>query len=159
MIVQFLRCAGYTHQEATTYCYFNKEEIIPPFGVSARHMLRTIGTEWGRDCIGPTVWIDTWEARASHFLNTLGGASTIIVDDVRFPNEADAIQRLGGRLWYIDRPGIDVSTATHASDNALSDYSYFSQYLINDGTPLDLLRTALQHLGLPEPAGLAPSLT
>ena len=33
-----------------------KEEEIPGFGCTTRHVMQTIGTEWGRKCVGGDVW-------------------------------------------------------------------------------------------------------
>ena len=34
------------------------------------------------------------------------GQVDVAFDDVRFPNEAEMIRRLGGELWLVDRPGV-----------------------------------------------------
>lgn len=48
-------------------------------------------------------------------------ASPVVITDVRYPNEADAIRDAGGILVRIVRPGVDDGD-THASETALGDY-------------------------------------
>lgn len=88
------------------------KEIPTPFlnGKTPRHAMQTLGTEWGRDCIDPDLWVDTEIARLSRNL-TRG----VVFDDVRYPNEALAIRKLGGKLWQVDRPGLP-DTDEHDSE-------------------------------------------
>ena len=88
-----------------------KEEPCERFGGSTpRHMMQTIGTEWGRNCVHPNLWVMAWEA-------SLPKNRDVVVDDVRFANEAQAIKRLGGTLVFIDRPGVAIGA--HASEQQL----------------------------------------
>lgn len=94
-----------------------KEEKIAEIGVSPRQMMQTLGTEWGRSCIHPELWIMV-AAGAVEQQQKLG--RDVVIDDVRFPNEAEMIRRLGGELWLVDRPGV-VYEGEHASEGALAD--------------------------------------
>lgn len=51
----------------------------------------------------------------------LGPTHPVVITDVRYPNEADAIRDAGGILVRIVRPGVDDGD-THASETALEDY-------------------------------------
>jgi hypothetical protein len=42
----------------------------------------------------------------------------VVITDVRFPNEAESLQRAGFELVYIDRPGVEH--LDHASENSLT---------------------------------------
>src|ERR1044072_7313515 len=66
-----------------------KENEIPEIGTTTRHLMVTLGTEWGRDIIHPDLWIRLWAASADRF-------ERVVVDDVRFPNEVDLIRARGG---------------------------------------------------------------
>jgi hypothetical protein len=70
---------------------------------------------------------------ASHLKN---GDSKIVIDDVRFQNEAELIKRMGGEMWMIVRPSVQKST-THESEGALDRWESFDQAIINDGTIAD----------------------
>jgi len=94
----------------------SKEERVPGLGVTPRQMMQTLGTEWGRACIHPDFWVMIAEADARSWM----GQVDVAFDDVRFPNEAEMIRRLGGELWLVDRPGV-VYESDHASEGALHD--------------------------------------
>ena len=58
--------SGLTPQEAYIYLHEDKESSTPlPYGLSTRRMMQTLGTEWGRSCIGPEFWIEVWKRRVS----------------------------------------------------------------------------------------------
>jgi len=63
----------------------------------------------------------------------------VVVTDVRFPNEAEAVRRAGGVLVRVVRPGADGGG--HATETALDDYP--EDFLVdNDGTLEDLATEA-----------------
>ena len=111
------------------YAYEDKEAIIPEIGVSARHMMQTLGTEWGRACIHPDFWVMIARAETQRIMNDGG---SVVIDDVRFPNEATMIRDLGGELWRIDRPGV-IYSGDHSSEGGLEDITP-DRVIINDGT-------------------------
>ena len=111
------------------FVYDDKEAIIPGLGVSARHMMQTLGTEWGRACIHPDFWVMIARAETQRILADGGCA---VIDDVRFPNEAAMIRDLGGELWRIDRPGVSYSDS-HKSEGGLEDITP-DRVIVNDGT-------------------------
>jgi hypothetical protein len=116
------------------YAYTGKEAIIPEIGVSARHMMQTLGTEWGRACIHPDFWVMIARAKTQYIMNDGG---SVVIDDVRFPNEAAMIFELGGELWRIDRPGVSYS-GSHESEGGLEDITP-DRVIVNDGTIDQLL--------------------
>lgn len=75
-----------------------------------RRLLQLLGTECGRECIGPDVWVDQWRA-------LLPGRGYVIVDDVRFRNEAEAVVSGCGHLFELSRSGVAYSG--HASERGL----------------------------------------
>ena len=79
----------------------DKEKEIPHLGVSARHCLQTLGTEWGRN-LNQDIWVNI----AKHRIEQEKPNTTIIIDDVRFDNEARMIKELGGTVWELQRSGI-----------------------------------------------------
>ena len=76
----------------------NKDSIDPTFGVSVRHMMQTLGTEWGREIIDKDIWIKSF-SRSSEGEN-------IIVPDVRFENEAELVRANGVLIHLVGRGGI-----------------------------------------------------
>lgn len=82
----------------------DKEEIIIPLGASARYLMETLGTKWGRDMIKPSLWVDQAMEKAlrlTHYNQT-----PVVFDDVRFHNEVNAIKNTGGIIIRIERPSI-----------------------------------------------------
>jgi hypothetical protein len=116
------------------------EELRPRLDFTVRHMLQTLGTEWGRNCIAEDIWLTVWEAKANRMLRS---GINVIVDDVRFPNEFEKIQSIGGEVWKIVRPSlvVDESVVKHASEGSLDDYD-FTATLYNTGTVECLRNTA-----------------
>ena len=146
MACSLLLDLGYDSGQAHDWLHDQKERTIPELGVSPRHLLRTLGTEWGRSCIHPSLWLLAFQARAS-------GYSQVVVDDVRFPNEAELLRQRGGVLWRIDRPG-HQRPAEHSSDDALVDWT-FDRVITNDGTLAQLAsRTEAAYRELSQNAAL-----
>ncbi|MEM9522766.1 MAG: deoxynucleotide monophosphate kinase [Pseudomonadota bacterium] len=63
-------------------------------GQTPRHAMQTLGTEWGRSCMSPGFWVDL--ALAGVEAARAAGVSHVVIDDVRFANEARAIRAAGG---------------------------------------------------------------
>lgn len=134
MVRSLISNLGYSPELVERFMTEAKEEAIPNLGVSARHLMRTLGTEWGRDCVHPDVWNRCWRVAVDR--HTRNGHH-VVVDDVRFPNEAALIRQIGGQLWRIHRPDSPELDASHRSDGALDDFA-FDRVIDNDGTLLDL---------------------
>lgn len=95
-----------------------------------RHAMQTLGTQWGRDCIGEDFWVNIWRWRAEQILDDGG---RVVVDDCRFPNEARAIRRLGGDIYRLaGRGGLDTMHESERLD-FLHDH-----LIVNDGPLSDL---------------------
>ena len=117
-----------------------KEEKIAEIGVSPRQMMQTLGTEWGRSCIHPELWVMV-AAGAVEQQQKLG--RNVVIDDVRFPNEAEMIRKLGGELWLVDRPGTAYEGG-HASEGALVDL--MPDAVINNSGSLEDLQAIVHGL-------------
>lgn len=96
-----------------------------------RSLLQHLGNA-ARQAIAPDVWV---QAALRHALP----GQRYAVSDVRFPNEADAIRALGGRIIRVTRPGIGPINQ-HVSETAMDDYRA-DHYLANDGDLNDLADT------------------
>ena len=90
-----------------------KEEIIPWLGVTGRHLMQTLGTDWGRMMISQTIWTNTLIPSAN-----FNNAGRIVVDDVRFLNEAQALREKGGKIWRVIRPGCDGDNHSSETEGA-----------------------------------------
>jgi len=107
------------------------------------YALQTLGTEWGRKLIGPNFWVSAWEHIALDILN-LGGK--VVVDDLRFPNEAEKILDLGGTIVRINRPGVGRQSMHESEDFTEKLTPHFE--ILNDGS-FNTLETSLQELLAP----------
>lgn len=82
-------------------------------GKSPRYAMQTLGQEWGRELISPTLWVSAWsEAVALAWSKGLN----VVVDDCRYPNEAAAINQLGGRVFMIVRGDAELVDTEHESE-------------------------------------------
>lgn len=99
-------------------------------GRTLREAMQTLGTEWGRAQFGDNFWVNMWMRNRP--------PTDTVCDDVRFPNEADMIRSLGGKVVRVLRPGAGSSVnATHASERV--DLLQHDTVILNVGTPDDLV--------------------
>jgi hypothetical protein len=92
----------------------NLKEEPDPFlrGRTPRHAMQTLGTEWGRDLISADVWVEAWKQKV---MSLLDREIDVVCDDCRFPNEADAVRLLGGKIVGLkSRRGLGMKP--HASE-------------------------------------------
>ena len=83
-------------------------------GKTPRQAMQWLGTEWGRNLIGEDFWVNAWGTRAFRF-------PSVVAEDVRFKNEADAIRRMGGIVVRIDCPWAGSASGAGHSSEALPD--------------------------------------
>lgn len=67
----------------------------------------------------------------------IGGGHSVVITDVRFPNEAAMVRQLGGQIWQIRRPGYEAGGTGHASDTDGSEFAP-DRVVVNDGTRAQL---------------------
>ena len=115
-----------------------KEEPIPGFpeDVTVRRMLQELGTSWGRE--GPSGYANIWVDVAMRNAQDHVGKRTIVFDDIRFPNEAWAIRRLGhkhevlSQIIHISRKGYEPQEDDHVSEAGLPKY-FIDKWVTVDG--------------------------
>lgn len=87
---------------------------------TSREVMQIYGTDFAQSVFGKTVWSDRLKFAASFCL--VNGAS-VVVSDVRFEHEVEALQTLGNtfncpvEIWMVTRPG--TSGSQHISDKSL----------------------------------------
>ena len=113
-----------------------KEKPIPWLGVSPRYMAQTLGTEWGRECIRPDVWVVLAMGRW-HQINA-AGKGRMVIPDVRFINEAEWIKENGILLEVKrdDNPH-EIDNPDHASEMGIGNVKPHA-VVHNDGTKEEL---------------------
>tara|TARA_R110001632_G_scaffold101299_3_gene208876 strand:- start:37 stop:582 length:546 start_codon:yes stop_codon:yes gene_type:complete len=99
-----------------------KEEPIEGLGKSARQLLCSLGTEWGRGMANEEIWL--W-AMQQQIQKLIDGATkpedlVVVIDDCRFANEAEWVRKVGGDVVRLIRDGITYS-GDHSSEQPLPD--------------------------------------
>jgi hypothetical protein len=110
-----------------------KENIVPGLGITSRHLMVTLGTNWGRE-LDPNFWVKAAEAKVVGLHNAY---TDVVIDDMRFPNEYRMIKRLGGQVVRITRPILRASSDSVCE--GLLDHMTFDREIENSGT-LEQLR-------------------
>lgn len=96
-------------------------------GKSPRKFLQLLGTEFGRNMISESVWVDACIQKAMRYKNS-------VISDVRFNNEAEAIINQGGKIIRVLRPqGKTIEENSHSSEAGIDD-RLISVNVINDST-------------------------
>lgn len=104
-----------------------------------RRLLQVFGTEVGREMFGPNFWVE--QAIAS-----IPDGNKVVFADVRYPNEANAIRYLGGKVLWVNREGVEALN-DHPSENSLNTFD-FDDTIENNGTTDDLKQKVLNQLNI-----------
>jgi hypothetical protein len=105
-------------------------------GKTPRLAMQTLGTEWGREILGASFWVDAWRETAARVLDEGG---KVVVEDCRFEDEAIAVRALGGIVIGLKgRGGIAGGHKSEAGVDA-------DVTLWNDGPP-EILHARLDGL-------------
>jgi len=111
----------------------DREKPIEWLGKSPRQLMQTLGTEWGRQCVHPDLWVllahQEWLACQRNL------SKGMVVSDVRFDNEARWIKEQGGTLIEIRRHSAG-QVANHTSEAGIT--VAVDHVIRNDGTIDDL---------------------
>ena len=105
-----------------------KKVTISWIGKTVRELLQEVG-QGLRDAIDPDVWVKALFANTEDWAN-------IIIADVRYPNELEAIKERDGILLRIDRKG--AGAGNHSSETALDDYNDWDFHIGNNGSMEEL---------------------
>lgn len=112
--VMHLNAGNYSYAYLTGLLGYEKcKDEIPAY----RDILKTTGTEAGRQ----TLWEDIWIRKAEETIRHGWAAGKhVVVTGIRFPNEIELIRRLGGLAVWITREGYETPQDSHASENSLN---------------------------------------
>lgn len=116
--------------------YNYSKEQIP----DVRRLLQRIGTEGGRNLFGENFWVNLVQP-------ILDQNDSIVITDVRFPNESDFVHLNNGIVVLVERPGV-VRINNHSSE----DLNIYPDAILNNDGTLEDLDLAVDELvaGLPE---------
>ena len=110
-------------------------------GRTPRYAMQTLGTEWGRDLIDINLWTDSLQRRAA-------AHDKVVVPDVRFSNECDAVSAIGGKMLRVEarqRVGI-TEQSNHSSETGI-DVLPVDLEISNNGTLFELSAAVRAALG------------
>lgn len=116
-----------------------KEQPLPLLGKSPRQLAQTLGTEWGRNCIHPDVWVILAECQVKDIETASwpqdADVQGIVYTDLRFENEATWIRNRGGEVWHLRRDTAGV--IDHPSENGIA-FRENDRVILNRGTISEL---------------------
>ena len=121
----------------------DKELYDPRWGTTARKVLQLMGTEifqyefpklmpeYGK-LIGRTHWVKLFEMFYEDNKDR-----DIVFSDVRFFHEIEAIRKIGGEIWVVERDIANDSDDSHASENEWVGIEP-DELIVNNGTIKEL---------------------
>lgn len=110
-------------------------------GKSPRQLLQWIGTELGRNMVGADLWVNVAMQRIDELL---AAGRDVVVDDLRFNNEAEALAARGALMFGLLRNGAGT-THVHASEAGIAT-SWLTDWLDNNGSVEETLTQLDNHL-------------
>ena len=111
----------------------DRDVMLPALGMTPVEVWVAFGTKAVRNNVYDRTWLD-------YLLKSNHQERVIIIPDVRFPNEADAIKEAGGVLIKIVRPGYGPRKTI--ADRALVGYTGWDYVFGGEGTMFALKRYA-----------------
>lgn len=111
---------------------------------SPRHLMQTLGTDWGRNLVHPDIWCDATRKKCARLI---AEGKRVVVEDTRLPNEYWMCRRAvsGGLVVQIIREGAPKPNR-HECEGALNNYA-FDVTLGNNGTLNELYASVDRMLG------------
>jgi hypothetical protein len=119
-----------------------KEVIDKRWGISPRQALQRLGTDWAqhdlckefplfKEITGRSLWVKKFRYWAEK-----RPFSDIVISDIRFPHEVDALKWMKGFVFRVDRPSLDLEDV-HESESYINSLEVDST-ILNDGSIEDL---------------------
>lgn len=114
-----------------------KSFVCVNYPISVRHFLQRLGTEVGRGLFGPDFWIHQLARKVN-----VHSAADYCISDVRFLNEANAIEHWNGQLWRVIRPSDEEDG--HASEQEQEEIEV--HYELNNNAEIHVLYEAVDEI-------------
>lgn len=102
------------------------EQVLKTFNneTTVRDVLQKIGTEIIRN------YNPQWHVTKLTENIKNSNAPIVVVDDIRFPNEREAVENLGGTVFFIVRPDLTIPISNHSSETSLRWQDFTSSHII-----------------------------
>jgi hypothetical protein len=94
-----------------------KEKKIEGIEKSARELMQTLGTDWGRNMISESIWLWAMQRRIERAGKE--GAGLVVIDDCRFDNEALWVSEQQGKVVRLARDGFEYGSDNHESEQPI----------------------------------------
>lgn len=118
-------------------------DVVTP-AVTARSVLETLGTDWGRIKVRPNLWTCI---AARKIERALRAGLRVVVTDLRAPNEYELLKvYIGTRFLRVTRDAAP-NAGSHWINGKLNDH-HFHRNIANNGTIADLQAEVDKTLGL-----------
>jgi hypothetical protein len=111
-----------------------KELCHGSIGMTTRRVMETLGTDWGRQMVREDLWTMIMSKKIERLMHQ---GHSVLVEDVRFPNEYGLLSRFQATLVKVIRPGARGGTKGYEGQ---LDHFDFDHVIDNTGT-LDELRS------------------
>lgn len=121
-----------------------KEQKIPQWGRSPREILQIVGTDLFRKNFDPDFWVKIMMKKIRD-IRSKDSKARIVISDCRFPNEAYAVQSLGGYCIHIEKQH-QVNNDEHESERALDHFKFDSVFSVPAGDLDSLYRLVDNYL-------------
>jgi hypothetical protein len=106
-------------------------------GLTIRKALQLVGTDFGRK-YWPNIWLDCFTRDYDKVTSNI-----VLVTDVRFPNEAETIRKLGGKVLKVSRYE-DSQEVSHVSEKPLT--RDLIDFILNNNGTLEDLKSTVHNL-------------
>ena len=112
-----------------------KKELENKHITSIRELLQVIGTDVIRK------YNEDWHVQKMvEEIDSYSKDKLIVIDDVRFPNEREAILKRSGRVFFIVRPNVS-EVSNHSSETALKWQNFNTEdVILNNPTNLEIFK-------------------
>jgi len=130
--------------EVLTLCRDKSERPEVLCGKTIREVYQSLGTDWGRRMVGDDIWVNIGRNAIQSELaceDTRG----VVLDDLRFNNEALCVKQLGGIVVEVRRHGL--VRMEHASEAGVSP-ELVDLVIENTGSETDLQLQVMELFGL-----------
>lgn len=97
-------------------------------GRSPRYLMQTLGTEWGRNLVCPSVWVDEASRRLAQSTDAIN-----VFADVRFEDEAEWIRGQGGVIVHVQRFSYNALSTDHRSESGIDQHPE-DEIILNHGS-------------------------
>lgn len=133
------------NDELRSRSFYRLADIIEAIGwdnakdiPDVRVFLQRLGTEGGREVLGEDIWVD--KSFEGEVIPALNAGSSVVVTDMRFPNEIRRVREAGGEVWRVDRPKLETDTSTTGKHSSEVEWRKTKpdEVILNDGDVDDL---------------------